>query len=132
MNNNTGMRMNVQNPRKNTHLEEFKEDGMINSFVNQNLNNSQGNIMKTNLGPNSLSARATMIMNNSKKINMSKKRNMDEYQSQGILEVEKVLNESQTFQSIQDPIGQIDEAAELQKVLDMKYSEKNDDDQIDV
>ena len=69
--------------------------------------------MKTNLGPNSLLARATMIMNNSKKINMSKKRNMDEYQSQGILEVEKVLNESQTFQSIQDPIGQIDEAAEL-------------------
>ena len=96
------------------------------------MNNSQANIVKTGLGPNSLSARATMIMNNSKKINMSKKRNMDEYQSQGILEVEKVLNESQTFQSIQDPIGQIDEAAELQKVLDMKYSEKNDDDQIDV
>ena len=68
-----------------------------------------------------------MIMNNSKKINSSKKRNMNEYMSQGILEVEKVLNESQTFQSIQDPVVQIDEAAELQKVLDMKYSEKNDD-----
>ena len=51
--------------------------------------------------------------------------------SQGILEVEKVLNESQTFQSIQDPVVQIDEAAELQKVLDMKYSEKNDESQND-
>ena len=61
-------------------------------------------------------------------MNMSKKRNMDDYSSQGILEVEKVLNESQTFQSIQDPVGQIDEAAELQKVLDMKYSDKNEDD----
>ena len=131
MNNNTGMKMNIQNERKNTHLEEVKEDGMINSFVNQNLNNSQANITKTNLGPNSLSARATMIMNNSKKINSSKKRNMNEYMSQGILEVEKVLNESQTFQSIQDPVVQIDEAAELQKVLDMKYSEKNDETQND-
>ena len=72
-----------------------------------------------------------MIMNNSKKINSSKKRNMNEYMSQGILEVEKVLNESQTFQSIQDPVVQIDEAAELQKVLDMKYSEKNDETQND-
>ena len=130
MNNNTGMKMNFQNERKNTHLEEVKEDGMINSFVHQNLNNSQANITK-NLGPNSLSARATMIMNNSKKINSSKKRNMNEYMSQGILEVEKVLNESQTFQSIQDPVVQIDEAAELQKVLDMKYSEKNDETQND-
>ena len=34
MNNNTGMKMNFQNERKNTHLEEVKEDGMINSFVN--------------------------------------------------------------------------------------------------
>ena len=57
---------------------------------------------------------------------------MNEYMSQGILEVEKVLNESQTFQSIQDPVVQIDEAAELQKVLDMKYSEKNDETQIDL
>ena len=123
--------MNIQNERKNTHLEEVKEDGMINSFVQQNMNNSQANIAKTGLGPNSLSARATMIMNNSKKINSSKKRNMNEYMSQGILEVEKVLNESQTFQSIQDPVVQIDEAAELQKVLDMKYSEKNDETQND-
>ena len=69
-----------------------------------------------------------MIMNKSKEMNMSKKRNMNDYSSQGILEVEKVLNESQTFQSIQDPVGQIDEAAELQKVLDMKYSDKNEDD----
>ena len=57
---------------------------------------------------------------------------MNEFMSQGILEVEKVLNESQTFQSIQDPVVQIDEAAELQKVLDMKYSEKNDDDHVDI
>ena len=52
---------------------------------------------------------------------------MNEFMSQGILEVEKVLNESQHFQSIHqsihDPDVQIDEAAELQKVLDMKYSE---------
>ena len=124
--------MNFQNDRKNTHLEEVKEDGMINSFVNQGLNNSQANITKTNLGPNSLSARATMIMNNSKKMNQSKKRNMNEFMSQGILEVEKVLNESQHFQSIHDPDNQIDEAAELQKVLDMKYSEKNDDNHVDI
>ena len=94
MNGNTGMKMNIQNPRKNTHLEEVKEDGMINSFIQNNLNNSQANIPKSGLGPNSLSARATMIMNNSRKMNSSKKRNMNEYMSQGILEVEKVLNES--------------------------------------
>ena len=91
------------------------------------MNNSQANIAKTGLGPNSLSARATMIMKNSKKINQSKKRNMDDYMSQGILEVEKVLNESQHFQSIHDPEVQVDEEAELQKVLDMKYSEKNEE-----
>ena len=73
-----------------------------------------------------------MIMNNSKKINQSKKRNMNEFMSQGILEVEKVLNESQHFQSIHDPEGLVDEAAELQQVLDMKYSEKNDETQIDL
>ena len=94
MNANTGMKMNIQNERKNTHLEEVKEDGMINSFIQKNLNNSQANISKAGLGPNSLSARATMIMNNSRKMNSSKKRNMNEYMSQGILEVEKVLNES--------------------------------------
>ena len=44
-----------------------------------------------------------MIMNNSKKMNQSKKRNMNEFMSQGILEVEKVLNESQHFHSIHDP-----------------------------
>ena len=131
MNANTGMKMNIQNERKNTHLEEVKEDGMINSFIQKNLNNSQANISKAGLGPNSLSARATMIMNNSRKMNSSKKRNMNEYMSQGILEVEKVLNESQQFQSIHDPEVQIDEAAELQKVLDMKYSEKNDETQND-
>jgi len=57
---------------------------------------------------------------------------MNEYMSQGILEVEKVLNESQHFHSIHDPEVQIDEAAELQKVLDMKYSEKNDETQNDI
>ena len=77
------------------------------------MNNSQSNITKTGLGPNSLSARATMIMNNSKKMNMSKKRNMNDYMSQGVLEVEKVLNESQNFQSLHDPENQIDEATEL-------------------
>jgi len=33
MRNNTGMKMNVQNERKNTLLEEVKENHMINSFV---------------------------------------------------------------------------------------------------
>ena len=63
-----------------------------------------------------------MIMNKSKKINTSKKRNIDDYMSQGLLEVEKVMNNSQHFQSIPDDnIGQVQEQVDLQKSLDMKY-----------
>lgn len=65
-----------------------------------------------------------MIMNKSKKMNTSKKRNMDDYMSQGLLEVEKVMNNSQHFQSIPDDnIGQVQEQVDLQKSLDLKYGQ---------
>ena len=45
----------------------------------------------------SMSARATMIMNKAKKMNGSKKRSHDDFMSQGIVEVEKVMNDSLHF-----------------------------------
>ena len=110
------MKMNIQNPRKNSMLEEMDDDVQINSMqpnqnlnFNQNLNqaNQKNSFAQQKFGFNNLSARATMIMNKSKKMNASKKRNMDDYMSQGLLEVEKVMNNSQHFQSIPDDhIGQ--------------------------
>ena len=45
--------------------------------------------------------------------------------SQGLLEVEKVMNNSQHFQSIPDDnIGQVQEQVDLQKSLDMKYGQQ--------
>lgn len=49
---------------------------------------------------------------------------MNDFMSQGMLEVERVMNNSQQYHSIpEEELVQIDEAAELQKVLDMKYGE---------
>lgn len=70
----------------------------------------------------SMSARATMIMNKAKKMNGSKKRSHDDFMSQGIVEVEKVMNDSLHFQSIiEEKIGQSNEGKELQNQLDQKY-----------
>ena len=45
-------------------------------------------------------------MQKAKQMNSSKKRNMNDFMSQGVLEVEKVVNDSQHFHSIQgDPIA---------------------------
>ena len=55
-----------------------------------------------------------MIMQQSRKINSSKKRNINEFMGQSLLDVEKVMNNSQTFHSIPDDhIGQINEGAEI-------------------
>ena len=112
--------MNIQNPRKNNILEEIEEVQI--DQMQQNQPNQINSFVRPKMGSNSMSARASMIMQQSRKINSSKKRNINEFMGQSLLDVEKVMNNSQTFHSIPDDhIGQINEAAEINQALDLKY-----------
>ena len=112
--------MNIQNPRKNNILEQI-EEVQIDS-MQKNEPNQINSFARPKMGSNSMSARASMIMQQSRKMNSSKKRNVHEFMGQSLLDVEKVMNNSQTFLSIpDDQIGQINEGAEINKALDLKY-----------
>ena len=75
-----------------------------------------------------LTGRAAQIMASANKMKGSKKRKHDEFMSQGILEVEKVVNDTQIHNSIPDTKnGLIDEAAELKREMNMKQSDKLND-----
>ena len=108
----------IQNSRKNNILED----------INDQPEPNQNSFNRSSTGLNNMSSRAQMIMKWSQKINGSKKRNMNDFMSQGILEVEKVMNNSQHYHSIpDDQLGEVDEAAELNKALNLKYGDKIDE-----
>ena len=67
-------------------------------------------------------------MASANKMNGSKKRNHDEFMSQGILEIEKVLNDTQIQNSIPDTKnGIIDEAAEQQREMNINQGDNQND-----
>ena len=75
-----------------------------------------------------LTGRAAQIMASANKMNGSKKRNHDEFMSQGILEIEKVLNDTQIQNSIPDTKnGIIDEAAEQQREMNINQGDNQND-----